>query len=429
MVDKARMEELFGSDSEDDDAPSASEVPAPVDAGDAHADDDEDVGDLFGSDDNDDDSLLGDGGGAADFQEQQEPSAEPVDFALPRQPRPAADAKLYLVRLPNILKIQPRPFDPETYQEDEDGGDDADGGDGGGSAASRAANVIRWREGPTGGRESNARIVKWSDGSVTLHVGNEALKCQNIAMPEGSTHLYAMHKASNLECHGILRHKLGLAPVDRKSATHQAISKDIARAHTKAKSRMQLISTTEDPEAKKRQDERTWEDSKRLQARQAARRQRNDGLADDQMLTADFLDADDDGALEGNLGALKRGFKARRKRGFAEPPRRRGVGRSSAVGGKRARRGGSDDEDDDSYDGNDDDDEEDDEGEPGEMDGFIVGEGEDESDEDDEDEAEMTDDDDGGDDDESEDERPAKASKGKLKKKVSRNVLVDDDED
>ena len=142
---------------------------------------------------------------------------------------------------------------------------------------------------------------------MTLHVGKEALKCQNIAMPDSSTHLYSMHKASNLECHGILNHKLSLAPVDRKSSTHLALAKDIARVHTKAK-RMQMIATTEDPEAKKRNDERTWEDSKRLQARQAARRQRADGQAEGPALTADFLDADDDGDLEGNLGALKRGF-------------------------------------------------------------------------------------------------------------------------
>lgn len=38
-------------------------------------------------------------------------------------------------------------------------------------------NTIRWRQAQNnnGGyhRESNSRIVKWSDGSMTLHVGSE----------------------------------------------------------------------------------------------------------------------------------------------------------------------------------------------------------------------------------------------------------------
>ena len=82
-------------------------------------------------------------------------------------------------------------------------------------AGGKAANVIRWRETPSGDRQSNARLVKWSDGSMTLHVGNEALTAKEIAMAEGSTHLYAKHKNSALECHGVLRQKLTLAPASR----------------------------------------------------------------------------------------------------------------------------------------------------------------------------------------------------------------------
>ena len=71
-------------------------------------------------------------------------------------------------------------------------------------------------------------------------------------MPEGSTHLYSRHVDSKFECHGVLKQKLILAPASRHSKTHQALSKDIARrgAHTKGK-RMQLYTTTEDPEKKK----------------------------------------------------------------------------------------------------------------------------------------------------------------------------------
>ena len=423
---------LSQDEDDDDDGPAPSAPTATGAAADEAGEDDEDVGDLFGSDDDGAGSDAGFGASQADGV----PSGEPLDFALPRQPRPADDAKLFLTKLPNIIKIQPRPFDPETYQEEDDllttGGDGL--GASLGMAASRnvAANMIRWRETASGGMQSNTKIVKWSDGSMTLHVGNEVLKCMVNSMPEGSTHLLSMHGGSNLECHGILRHKLSLAPVSTKSATHKALSKDIAKNHTKAK-RMQLVTTTQNPEEKKRQDELAWEDSKRLREKQAARRQRADGQADGPMLTSQFLDDDDDdGALEGNLGALKRAHKAGKRAGGGG--RKRPAGGGYATGGKRRRPGlasarrGSDDSD---YDEGSSDEPEDDEEVPGEMDGFLVGSGDEEDSAADEEEAEMTSDD--GDESDESDKPKKKKGKGKKdkakgKKKAKKARLVDEDD-
>ena len=102
-------------------------------------------------------------------------------------PPPAAarteGSKLYLVRLQNILRFQPRPFDPTTHDPDEDAvtrdETSADAPKGG-------VAIVRWREAPVVS-VSNARVVKWSDGSMTLYVGNEALNAQQISVPEGST--------------------------------------------------------------------------------------------------------------------------------------------------------------------------------------------------------------------------------------------------
>ena len=412
----------------DDDDDLVEKQPTGGDADD-DADDDDDVGDLFGSDDEDD------GGAFEEAAASAEPSAEPVEFELPNQPRPAKDAKLFLVRLPNILKFQPRPFDPDTFNEEEDN-NEGEGEEGG---SRKAANVIRWRETATGGRESNTRLVKWSDGTMTLHVGGEALKAQQIALPAGSTHLYAMPKGGHLECHGIITHKLALAPTDRKSATHQALSREIAKSHTKAKSRMQVISTTENPEEQKKKMEQTFDDKKRLEARQANRRMRANSDMDGPSLTADFLDDDDDnGLLEGNLGALKRGFKAGRKRastglGIMGGKKKRSGG-SYASGGKRRRaglytEGGS--ESDGSY-GENEEDSGEEEAEPGEMEGFIVGETDDEESAEEEEEAVMSDEDD-DDDDGSEEEygkKKKKGKKGKAKAKKKKSArLVDEDDD
>ncbi len=71
------------------------------------------MGDLFGSDEE------GEGEDADGGPAVEAPSAEPVDFALPTQPRPPDDAKLYLCRLPNILKFQPRPFNSDDFDDEE----------------------------------------------------------------------------------------------------------------------------------------------------------------------------------------------------------------------------------------------------------------------------------------------------------------------
>ena len=142
---------------------------------------------------------------------------------------------------------------------------------------------------------------------------------------------------------------------------------------------MQVMTTMEDPEAKQRERERTYEDNKRLQARQATRRSRAEEMADNSGLTTDFLDADDDD-LDGNLGAIKHAFKDRQKHGsrVAKSAPRGGAARRP-ISGVRKRTRYRDDDDDDDDEGDDDDDEEDeDDGDPAEMDGFIVGDGDEE---------------------------------------------------
>nr|4M6T_A Chain A, RNA polymerase II-associated factor 1 homolog, Linker, RNA polymerase-associated protein LEO1 [Homo sapiens] len=83
---------------------------------------------------------------------------------------------LYFVKLPNFLSVEPRPFDPQYYEdefEDEEMLDE----EGRTRLKLKVENTIRWRirrdEEGNEIKESNARIVKWSDGSMSLHLGNE----------------------------------------------------------------------------------------------------------------------------------------------------------------------------------------------------------------------------------------------------------------
>eukprot|EP00908_Phaeocystis_cordata_P014178 Transcript_25276.p2 GENE.Transcript_25276~~Transcript_25276.p2 ORF type:complete len:411 (+),score=197.65 Transcript_25276:43-1233(+) len=364
-MDKTLQNELFGSDSEEEEeeeeevaAPSAPTGAAPEEADEADGDN---VGedDLFGSDEEEE------GAGAAPRRAPapSAPSAPPLHYELPMLPKPNVDSELYAMRLPNILAIEPRPFDAVNFEDEEEGGDEDSKG--------KADNVIRWRDTEGSGRQSNARIVRWSDGSMTLHVGSEVLS----AVPReeaGGKQLFTRHKGSNLECHGLVHQKLVLQPASIKSSTHKALTKRIAKNVGVGERRIQMHTTTQDPEKKKREDEKTWDEKNRLMARQNARAsQEYDG--EGQELSADFLDADDD-IGEGNLGAIKRRFSGKDKKGKKS---RRGAGGGGASasraahGGKQPRALGRRDESDD---GSEDEEHEEseEEADTGEMQGFIV---------------------------------------------------------
>ena len=99
-------------------------------------------------------------------------------------------AQLRLVRLPGAFGIQQKPFDPSTYNSEEELNELKEK-----KRLERAGALIRWRwkQDSRGEivrpslsrylqirdakgkpmRESNARIVKWSDGSYQLLIGND----------------------------------------------------------------------------------------------------------------------------------------------------------------------------------------------------------------------------------------------------------------
>ena len=72
--------------------------------------------------------------------------------------------------------MEPRPFDPEYYEDEVEEDDDLDE-EGRTRLKLKVENTIRWRkqtlEDGSEKVESNARIIKWSDGSQSLIVGNE----------------------------------------------------------------------------------------------------------------------------------------------------------------------------------------------------------------------------------------------------------------
>ena len=112
-----------------------------------------------------------------------------------------------LFRLSNILHVETKPFDPQFFEEEDHSYIDA----GGERRTKLFQNVVRWRHAysPQGDpiKESNARFVRWSDGSVQLLLGDEVLDVTEQDTSKDKAKLYVRHPGL-IQCLGNLEKKL-----------------------------------------------------------------------------------------------------------------------------------------------------------------------------------------------------------------------------
>ncbi|KWU43743.1 Leo1-domain-containing protein [Rhodotorula sp. JG-1b] len=327
------------------------------------------------------------------MEQQQLVTAE---LPLANVPVPAG-GKIWHARMPNFLEIRSKPFDEEEWDPKEEdleaaGGDDQGGGEG--AAASQQVkqrmvpdeNVIRWRwtKDQLGQvvKQSNARIVRWSDGSLSLQLGAELFDmtltldhsavlssstASGLPVPppvnsvtagltassfdtsrgHGLTYLTARHAytGSVIEAHASVHGAIAFRPATIASQTHKRLAGMVAQRQAAAKGRSTIAAAMPemDPELQRQQQERKKNEAIKKAKREAAKLKaggksasgarragakkatRLEGLSDDD-------DDDDTGAGEDEDGY---GGYARR----SQPRRGRG--------GPLAARDYSDDDDDD----------------------------------------------------------------------------------
>ncbi|KIJ41243.1 hypothetical protein M422DRAFT_229707 [Sphaerobolus stellatus SS14] len=245
------------------------------------------MGDLFG----DEEDVDGDGSPAPDDgltsperlkrkrleyeEEDQEDGQEDIplreaDVQVPNVPIPkSADGDYWVMRLPNFVKLDSKPFHPDTYVEPEQEDDDTS------TEASKerslsikleVENTIRWRwvkdEDGNDRKQSNSRIIRWSDGTLSLQLGKELFDVnQNIdtsaLMPRGAlggsqqsqqqstastsrirgaglTYLVAQHKrAEVLQAEKVITGHLTLRPTGMQSETHRKLVRAVGQKHNK----------------------------------------------------------------------------------------------------------------------------------------------------------------------------------------------------
>uniref|UniRef100_A0A0M3I890 RNA polymerase-associated protein LEO1 n=1 Tax=Ascaris lumbricoides TaxID=6252 RepID=A0A0M3I890_ASCLU len=222
------------------------------------------------------------------------------------------DEGLYFVKFPNFLSIEPRPFDHEHYEDEFDEDEQMDE-EGRARLKLRVENTIRWRyafdEGGNIVKLSNSKIVRWSDGTMSLFLGSEAFDVQVQPM-QHDNHLF-MRQGAGLQGHAVFKEKLTFRPVSTDSITHRKVTLSMADRSNKSQKVKVLNAVGVDPESQKAELVRREEERLRAQNRREAQLRRNKMRPSVRTgLSANFLEEREDDSDE-SLSAIKKHYKNR----------------------------------------------------------------------------------------------------------------------
>lgn len=268
-------------------------------------------------------------------EEREAAQGETLPLTLPTLPRPDPHARMGYLKLSKHLQLEPVVWEGKLS---------------GTSATSQ--NVVRWRykkakegegegegaEGAEAGRgvESNARVVKWSDGTFTLHVGTEVLELKEEDLEENVHHIFVKQQAKHsttdeevfvVEGHGVLQSKLSVKPY-RTSAVSKHIISSISREYNSKVDKSEMFIKKAIDENQQKQA-LTQKESMRIrnQAKHEAQSRRRGGGME---MTEDFLERD----VEGDVGGMARAWKSRGRLNTSKLQKAKG---GRAAGKKRGR--------------------------------------------------------------------------------------------
>ena len=244
-------EDLFGDDlsvsSEDESDKAAKKKVIDSDGDDVARYDDDDAGNkrraIIGSDSDDDDAEEK----KRDEEEKEpqryddKPDEEPVpetriDVEVPKI-NTNLGKEIHFVKLPNFLSMEARPFDPKTYEDEMDDDSNQQDEEGRTRLKLKVENTIRWRQHFDKDlnvvKQSNARMVKWSDGSYSLHLGNEIFDVHKQPLQSDFNHLF-IRQGTGLQGQAVFRTKLSFRPHSVDSHTHKKMTLSMADRSSKS---------------------------------------------------------------------------------------------------------------------------------------------------------------------------------------------------
>lgn len=188
---------------------------------------------------------------------KEKPVGPPLELGVPLRPPPARPEKMNMIKVSNIMGIDPKPFDPKTYVEDNFVMTDESGSK---KRIRLENNIVRYRTVRNPSKrgvsyESNARFVRWSDGSLQLLIGNEVLDISVQDAQHDQAHLFLRHEKGILQSQGRVLRKMRFMPSSLTSNSHRLLTALVDSRHKKVYKVKNCV-TDIDPEREKEQKEK-----------------------------------------------------------------------------------------------------------------------------------------------------------------------------
>ncbi|KAK2463663.1 hypothetical protein APHAL10511_004414 [Amanita phalloides] len=230
---------------------------------------------------------------ALEYEEEEVPPELAVEVkeakvAFPNIPLPrSSDDSNWVIKLPNYVRVDTKPFHPDTYigpeQEDEEFQQSETVREKSMSIKLRVENTVRWRwtkdENGRDIKQSNSRIIRWSDGTLSLRLGKELFDINQTidtsgtvprqslggsqsqssqpqrnttGKSQGLTYLVAQHKRSQvLQAEALITGYMQLRPAGMHSETHRMLVRAVGQKHSKVARLRMAPDPTMDPEREK----------------------------------------------------------------------------------------------------------------------------------------------------------------------------------
>lgn len=167
------------------------------------------------------------------------------------QPAPSTSAShqpLWHTKLPSFLRVESNAFDEGSFDPEREEQ----------LGPVSVESVLRWRWAEDASvKQSNSRILQWSDGSKSLQVGSELFDVVTQPAPTstGSTYLAASHDYATLqEIQARVSGHMTFVPSAVGSQTHKKLASGVTQRHVKT-ARTQSIAIAKDPMAQLAEDQ------------------------------------------------------------------------------------------------------------------------------------------------------------------------------
>ncbi|CAF0907614.1 unnamed protein product [Brachionus calyciflorus] len=245
-------------------------------------------------------------------EEEEEEEPEVIDIEIPRV-KTDLGKEVHFVKLPNFLSVEPKPFDPDTYEDDNPTKNDTLDEEGKTRVRLKVENTIRWRyekdEDGNLTKQSNAKIVKWSDGGLSLHLGNEIFDVYKAFMQGDHNHLF-IRQGNVLQGQTVFKTKLTFRPHSIDSMTHRKMTMSLVESGSKTKKVKILNEIAKNPENKRLELMKQEEEKLKAASRRQNQQRRMREKSHQKGLSAKYLEdrySDDDNGI--SLSDIKNKFK------------------------------------------------------------------------------------------------------------------------